>query len=505
MQIDQRRAPNAAIEALQTTPFAADPLPIVEALARIARERGGEPAVRVGDDVCTWATLDAHSDTLARGLKAHGVEAGAYVTISLHNGIDFIETVYGIWKAGAIPQPVSWRLPIDELRAIVELAAAPLIVADDALDAGRPVVSPARLREAASHVADLTYALSPSWKAPTSGGSTGRPKLIVSGAPAVVQERMIAMWRLRPSDVVLMPGPLYHNAPFVITFPALMSGAQTIIMRRFDAEETLRIIAERRVTFVYLVPTMMARIMKLPQDVRDRYDVSSLRMVWHMAAPCPAWLKRAWIDWVGPDVVWELYGGTEGVAFTVLDGNEWLERPGSVGTIAAGLAIEAFAPDGTLLPRGEIGELFMKHDAAQPLPYRYVGAEDRTLGDDWYSIGDFGRVDDDGYLFLADRRSDLILVGGVNVYPAEIEAVIDQHPAVHSSCAIGLPDDDLGARVHAIVHAGRDLDETALRAFLGGRLSKPKMPATFEFVSEPLRDEAGKIRRSALREARLGT
>ena len=505
MQIDERRAPNAVIEALRTTPFDTAPPSIVEALARAVRDHGTEPALRVGDDICSWATLDARSDTLARGLKAHGVDAGAYVTISLHNGIDFVETVYAIWKIGAIPQPVSWRLPIDELRAIVELADSALVVACEPLEVGRRVVSPARLREAAGGVVDLTYERSPSWKAPTSGGSTGRPKLIVSGSPAVLQERMIAMWRLRPSDVVLMPGPLYHNAPFSITFPALMNGTQVIVMGRFDAEETLRIIAEQRVTFLYLVPTMMTRIMKLPAEIRGRYDVSSLRMIWHMAAPCPAWLKRAWIDWVGPEVLWELYGGTEGVAFTVLDGNEWLAHPGSVGTVASGLGIEAFAPGGDMLPRGHVGELYMKHDAAQPLPYRYVGADDRTLEGDWYSIGNFGWLDDGGYLFLADRRSDLILVGGANVYPAEVEAIVDQHPAVQSSCVIGLPDEDLGARVHAIVHAGDDLDEAALRSFLSGRLSKPKMPKSFEFVREPLRDEAGKIRRSALREARLAT
>ncbi len=469
----------------------------------MAAVKGDSLAVQCAGDTRSWRDLHRRTNRMARGLLARGVRHGDFLTIALPNGIGFVEAFYAAWKIGAVPQPVSWRLPLAEMKAIIDLANSPIVISDAPLDIGRPVVAVANLLNASGDESDLPDAVSPAWKAPTSGGSTGRPKLIVAGQPGVVMNVAAARMRITPDDVVLMPGPLYHNGPIVTVFPSLMVGAPAVIMPKFDAEETLRLIEKHRATWLYLVPTMMSRIWRLPEEVRKRYDMSSLRTVWHLAAPCPPWLKEAWIDWLGPDVLWELYGGTEGVAATIISDQEWLAHRGSVGRPLLNSEIEAFSADGAMLPRGEVGEIFMRQKEGQPATYRYLGAETRQLEGRWETIGDIGWVDAEGYLYLADRRTDMILVGGANVYPAEVEAAIDEHPLVQSSCVIGLPDDDLGARVHAIVQPKDGLTQADLEAHLAARLVRYKCPRSIEFVAEPLRDDAGKVRRSQLREERI--
>jgi bile acid-coenzyme A ligase len=238
--------------------------------------------------------------------------------------------------------------------------------------------------------------------------------------------------------------------------------------------------------------------------VRLGYDVSSLETVWHTAAPIPQWLKQLWIDWLGPERIWEMYGGTEGFCTTQLNGVEWLEHRGSVGRVAGGeLLIRG--EDGAALPPNEVGEIFMRKAGGGTPSYRYVGAESRRLDDGFESLGDYGWVDEDGYLYIADRRTDLILSGGRNVYPAEVEAALLEHPAVAEAIAIGLPDADLGARVHAVVRLEEGAEASAedLTAFAAERLVAYKLPRTVEFTDKPLRDEAGKARRGKLREERL--
>jgi bile acid-coenzyme A ligase len=494
---------NAILELLAAITPDPNPRSLGAGLATMAAAKGDAWAVRSAGETRSWNELHRRTNRMARGLLARGVRHGDFLTIALPNGAGFVEAFYAAWKIGAVPQPVSWRLPLSEMKAIIDLANAPVVVSDTPLDVGRPVVGIADLIGASHDESDLPDAVSPSWKAPTSGGSTGRPKLIVAGQPGVVMKVAAARMRIGPDDVVLMPGPLYHNGPVVTVFPALMVGAPVVVMPRFDAEETLRLIEQHRATWLYLVPTMMGRIWRLPEDVRRRYDLSSLRTVWHLAAPCPPWLKEAWIEWLGPDVIWELYGGTEGVAATIISDREWLAHRGSVGLPTPNSEIEAFSADGTMLPRGEVGEIFMRQKAGMPSTYRYVGAETRQLAGGWESIGDIGWVDREGYLYLADRRTDMILVGGANVYPAEVEAAIDEHPLVQSSCVIGIPDDDLGSRVHAIVQPRDGLSEADLVAHLAGRLVRYKCPRSIEFVAEPLRDDAGKVRRSQLRQERI--
>jgi bile acid-coenzyme A ligase len=255
------------------------------------------------------------------------------------------------------------------------------------------------------------------------------------------------------------------------------------------------------VTWLYLVPTMMSRIWRV--EDRETYDMSSLHTIWHMAAPCPPWLKEEWIHWIGGEKILELYGGTEGQTITVIDGNEYLAHKGSVGRPLALGEMKAFSPEGKMLGPRETGEIYLRRDPSLPPSYRYVGATARTLPGGWESLGDIGWFDEEGYLYLADRRTDMILVGGSNVYPAEIEAALDEHPLVSSSAVIGLPDEDLGNKLHAIIHPRRGLDVEDLHKHLADRLVAYKRPRTFELVDQPVRDDAGKVRRTALRDERI--
>ncbi len=478
-----------------------DEAPLHALFGRHAEAQGDKVAVTFEGQTLTYAQLDRRSTDLAAHLRDLGVAAHDFVTIAEPNGFGYFVAFAACWKLGAVPQPVSSRLPATELEALVELADSPVIVGLD--HDSRPSL-PAGF-EAPRFEGTLPVPPVPAaWKAPTSGGSTGRPKLIVSGDPAVFTQNLqkfAALLGAQAHDTMVMPGPLYHNGPLIWSWLTLFSGGHVVVHRRFDAESTLASITEHRASSIYMVPTMMQRIWKLPDAVKFSYDLSSLRLLWHLAEPCPAWLKEEWIDWVGPEVVWELYGGTEGMCFTVLDGTEWLAHHGSVGTPLNG-ELRIQDEDGEVLAAGEVGEVWMRAVGRDTPTYRYVGAE-ANIRDGWECLGDMGWLDEHGYLYLTDRRSDMILVGGANVFPAEIEAALGAHPQVRSSAVIGLPDADKGNRIHAIVD-GVGIDEAELRGFLAERLVTYKLPRTFEFVDEPLRDEAGKVRRSALREARLG-
>lgn len=473
-------------------------------LAQHAAERGDQPAVSCGPETLTYGELHRLSNRIARGLAAKGVKAGDLVTVGLPNSVGFVAACYGIWKLGATPQPVSFRLPQGELQAIIELAQAPLVVAEFTHQVDRPVMSVPDLLSLASDESDVPDRVPPISKAPTSGGSTGRPKLILAGQPGLTLKDYpeVPFYRIRPGETMLLPAPLYHNAPFTLTMSGTQVGAHVVLTPRFDAEGTLAEVQARKVTWLYLVPTMMTRIWRLPEAVRTGYDISSVKVLWHMAAPCPAWLKEAFIHWIAPGEVMELYAGTEAQAVTFISGTEWLTHRGSVGRVGIG-QMKVCGEDGAELPPGEIGEIYMRRAEGVPETYKYLGAQPKRLADGWESLGDLGSFDAEGYLYLADRRTDMILVGGSNVYPAEIEAALEEHPAVQSCAVIGLPDEDLGASIHAIIKAQSPVTVDELKSHLAERLVTYKRPRSFEFVDEPVRDDAGKVRRSALREARL--
>jgi bile acid-coenzyme A ligase len=473
---------------------------IGRALAWHADQEPDRPSVTDDVRTLTRRELDQQSNRLAHAYADRGVQRDDLVTVGLPNGVDYFVACAAIWKLGATPQPVSARLPPAELAAVVELADPALLVGIDL--PGRPSV-PAGFDASGYDDGPLPDVIASSWKAPTSGGSTGRPKVILSGTAGEVDPTVAAVPYIPRDGIQLVPGPLYHNGPFIYSMRGLLSGQSLVVMDRFDAEQVLALVDRHRVTWMLLVPTMMQRIWRLPDAVRASYDVSSLEMVLHLGAPCPAWLKRAWIEWLGPDRVVEVYAGTESQGVTVIGGREWLERPGSVGRPALGSRFRVLDERGDDVPVGQVGEVFMMPAGGTGSTYRYRGAEPRSI-DGWESLGDLGRLDADGFLYLADRSADLILSGGANVYPAEVEAVLDAHPAVRSSAVLGLPDDDLGERVHAVVDVvDADVDEAELLAWVGERLVRYKVPRSLELVREPLRDDAGKVRRSALRAARL--
>jgi bile acid-coenzyme A ligase len=454
----------------------------------------------------TWGELEARTNRLARAYQALGVKKDDFVTIALPNGIKFFEACLATWKAGATPQPVSSRLPKFERDQIVEVGAPSLVVGVEPGEyAPVPCIPVGYKPDSALPNTPLPEVTSVSYKAMTSGGSTGRPKLIVSKAPAAADPD-VTLLEIPQQGCMLIPGPLYHNGPFLWAMTALFKGCTVVVTTRFDAEETLRLIEAHKVDVVYMVPTMMRRIWALPEEVRTRYDLASLKALWHLAAPCPPWLKECFIEWLGPEVIWELYGGTEGQGSTTIQGTEWLKHKGSVGKPVETCEMKVVGEDGETLPPGKVGEVFIRPLAGAGTTYHYIGAEAKSIDGGWESLGDMGWMDADGFLYLTDRLSDMILVGGANIYPAEVEAALDAFPGVRSSAVIGLPDEDMGARLHAVIDRPEGpADPKALEAHLSERLVRYKVPKSFEYVDEPVRDDAGKVRRKALREARLTT
>ena len=477
-------------------------LSISRAITFHATERPHEPALTCGEVTLSWLELDRRTNRLARALQAMGVVQDDLVTIALPNSTAFFESALAVWKLGATPQPVSAKLPGRELEEIVELANSRLVVGvpEDRIP-GRVCVPVGFEPDPELDDGLLPDALTTNWKAPTSGGSTGRPKIILASTPGEFDVDAPGFY-LPTRSACVLPGVLYHNAPFSNSTMALMGGNHVINFPRFVPELVLDAVTTYQPKYLYLVPTMMNRIWKLDPEVRAAADMSSLEVAVHMAAPCPAWLKEEWIHWIGADVLCELYAGTEVQAITWITGREWLDHRGSVGKPIMG-QMKVVRDDGTDAETGEVGEIYMLADGGPGSTYRYLGADPKPLGDtDWESLGDMGWMDDDGYVYLADRRKDLILRGGANIYPAEVEGALEAHPTIRSCAVIGVTDDDLGQRVHAIVDAPDGVTEADLRVHMAEHLVSYKCPDTYEFVTEPVRDDAGKVRRSMLADER---
>jgi bile acid-coenzyme A ligase len=465
-----------------------------------ARDPDAVALVHEGVDV-TRGALEASANRLARRFAELGVEAGDRVTYALPNGIEHCRVSLAAWKLGAVPNPVSPGMPDPEREAIVARADPALCVGF--ASAGRPSLAAGAETDPARSDAPLPDVTPPHERALASGGSTGAPKLIVPSNPAAYDpENPSPIFRARTA--ALVPGPLTHAVPFSACWQAIFAGAHAVLMTRFDAADALALIEAHRVDRVCLVPTMMLRIWRLPDAERGSRDLSSLEFVMSGGAPLPAWLMRAWIDWLGPDVMHEAFGPSERIGGTFITGREWLAHPGSVGRPSAGSRLRILHPEtGAELPPGELGEIYWMPAGGTGSTYQYRGAEARRTADGWESVGDMGWLDEDGYLYLGDRRSDMILVGGRNVYPAEVEAALVEHPAVRSSCVIGLPEEDLGSRIHALVELAQPISDETLLAHLRERLAAYKLPHSIERCDHPLRDDAGKVRRAALRAERI--
>jgi bile acid-coenzyme A ligase len=457
-------------------------------------QRGTQAAVVCGDHSITYAELHRRAELAAFALADSGVGPGDLVGLALPNGIEFFVALFAVYRLDATPMPLSSKLPGPEFAAIVE-TARPALVVDATYDLYPPSSGGRQELPAVKG--------SQPWKAMCSGGSTGRPKVIVAGRPARV-DMTEKQYFVLPGDVVLVPGPLYHQGPFISATGAIFTGSTAVVMERFDAHEALALIERYRVTYLYLVPTMIHRIWRLDAETRDSFDLSSVRLMLCTGAPWAPWLKEEWLRWFGPERVVEGYGGTEEQGGVSITGVEALEHPGSIGAAHDGVAV--FDEDGRVLPRGELGELHFRAPGVGS--HRYLGAE-IVERNGWRSYGDVGYIGEDSYVYLVDRRTDMIVSGGSNVYPAELESVLESHSAVRSAAVIGLPDDDLGQRVHAIVDVAGRHSEAGLASELDrharAHIAAYKVPRTYELVGEPLRDDAGKLRRSALRSARVSS
>jgi bile acid-coenzyme A ligase len=475
--------------------------PIGTQIAHLARRSPDEPVVTCDGHTITRAELDSSANRLARAYAERGVGVGDYVTIVLPNSIEWVQAALACWKLGAVPQPLSPRLPAAEFEGLLELRPRALLVGRDDPNCRIPSVPADFVPNPSLSDAPLPEAVSPCWKSMASGGSTGRPKLIEVGGDSRVSPALGNPLGVQDDDTTLVPVPLTHNTGMTTAVIALLLGHHLVLMSRFEPHEMLRLITDHRVTFLTTVPTIMQRLLPVYRANPDAYDLSSIRRFWHLGAPCPPAVKQAWIELLGPEKVWELYGGTELQALTFISGDQWLTHRGSVGTVVAG-EMKVLDDQGNLCPPGVVGEIYMRPSPGTPPTYRYIGVTAKSR-DGWDSLGDLGYFDSDGFLYLSDRRVDMFTVGGRNVYPAEIENALSAHPGVLSCLVVGVPHEDLGQVPYALVQAasafGEKLDENTVREFLRDRIAGYKVPHTVEFVDAPLRDDAGKARRSAVR------
>ena len=338
-------------------------------------------------------------------------------------------------------------------------------------------------------------------------GTTGHPKGVRRNAPTseqtIAAERLRALiYGLKPSVRALLPGPLYHSAPNSFGLRSGRLGGALALMPRFDPEEFLRLIEAERIDTIFMVPTMFIRMLKLPEAVRQKYDTSSLRHVVHAAAPCPAEVKRAMIAWWGP-VISEYYGSTESGALTFASSEDALKRPGTVGKILDGVELRFLGEDGAPLPQGEIGEIYSR--VADNPDFTYHNKPEKRSEierDGFITSGDVGYIDEDGYVFICDRKRDMVISGGVNIYPAEIEAALHAVPGVHDCAVFGIPDDKFGEALMAVVEpqAGVTLDAADIRAQLKTSLAGYKVPKHLEILKNLPREDSGKIFKRRLRD-----
>lgn len=463
-------------------------------LADRARAAPDEPIVVDGTGVMTAGELDAAASALAHELLSRGVRRDDTVAVSLPNGWDVVIACFGIWRAGATPQPLSTSLTAAE-RADLEAIALPA-AAVGARPASPDVewVSGARVEPWAGDLPDVAASC---WKAPATSGSTGRPKIVRAAAPATLDpSRPVAAFLPRAATQIVA-GPMWHSAVFTYAFRGLLTGHRLVILDRFDASAWVDAVEKHGATWGLLVPTMMARLLRLPAEARSLERVASLESVLHMGAPCAPALKRAFLDWLGAERVDEVYAGSESNGLTHITGTEWLERPGSVGRPIGGTEVRIRDDAGVDLAIGHRGLVWMRR--GETAAYSYVGATSRRDDEGWDSLGDVGHLDAEGYLFLHDRADDLINRGGDKIAPVTVEAVLEEHPAVEEAVAFGVPDDDLGHVVHAAVRLADPAASASVMAHARTRLSR-QAPVALHVVTTPLRNDAGKVRRSALAE-----
>jgi len=477
-------------------------------------------------EIVTFDALEQRANRAAHALRGLGLRAGDRLAMVCDNRPDFLDVFWAAQRTGIVLVALSTRLKADEIAYIVNDSSAKALLITDAMrGVASDLVAVRSEMPRLSHVLGIgSLAKLPNWlqrcaeqpstpiadeyfgsRMAYSSGTTGRPKGIVlppgSGSPIQPlpgTDMMQGLYGLDQSTVYLCPAPLYHAAPVAFTTSVQAIGGTSVLMEKFDPEEFLRLIERWRVTAVQVVPTMFVRLLKLAPAVRAKYDLSSLRTVIHAAAPCPPEIKRQMIDWLGP-IIHEFYGGSEGIGLVGINSEDWLSHPGSVGKALRGV-VHICDDAGNELPAGETGLIYFSDGGTFTYHNDPVKTQQarNPLHPDWSTLGDIGRMDTEGYLYLTDRRDFVIISGGVNIYPQEVENLLITHPKVADVAVIGVPNEEFGEEVKAVVQpvsCSEDQERLAaeLITWCRERAADVKCPRTIDFTPSLPRADTGKL------------
>jgi long-chain acyl-CoA synthetase len=467
----------------------------------------------------TFGELGARSARVHGALAGLGLGADDRVAAMLPNGVEFFEVGLGAAGLGCSVVPVNWHLKQDELTWVVSDSEARLLVAHvDFADIARACID--ELREcrlllvgddgpdAYGRAVDAAVPAAVTWSVPNyfyfTSGTTGRPRAVERETPTSssgMLDALAAMWGFGRDDVYLGCSPLYH-ATNGYAYTTMFQGGTVVVLPRWDGRQWLRAVEEHGVTACFMVPAYFIRLLEIPAEEWSSFDLSSLRLILHAAAPCPIAVKRRILDRLADVDIWEFYGATEGGA-TRISGADWRTHPGSVGTPWPGVEICVLDDGGKEVEPGQDGRVFIRPPGGQR--FKYHNDPEKTDGawlGEAFTVGDIGHLDADGFLYITDRASDMVLRGGVNIYPAEIEAVLQRHPDVIDCAVFGVPDERLGEELQALVEVRRPTDVDELRAFCREHLADFKVPRYVEVVDALPRDPVGKIQKRRLREER---
>ncbi len=479
-------------------------------VAGVAADDPDRIALIEGSRRITFGELDSQANGLAVALAEDGVGHGDAVGMMLHNRAEWFAISHAVARLGAMFVPISHRLTPSEVRYIVQDSGMKVCFAEGDVDLGVDGVRTVDVDRAGwirpePAPPSREFLHTPPTLMGYTSGTTGRPKAVERPAPVPAPEAttsaVAAFWGYGRETVQLMCGPLYHTAPSAYSEYALWEGGRVVVQEGFVGDRALSLIEEHRVTSTQMVPAHFVRLLDAEWS---RYDRSSVRLVIHAAAPCPLSVKWRILGVFPPGTVWELYGATESMG-SVISPGEWMLKPGSVGRPFPGLHIRVLDGSGDPLPPGEIGTIYVSTFPGSKFSYR--GDSDKTASayrEGYVTVGDLGHLDEHGYLYIADRRTDLIIRGGVNIYPAEVESALAEDPDVGDAAVIGLPDERMGHRVHAIVELrpGVDPDSGAILGRLSERLADYKRPSSIEFVEALPREPNGKVLKHRLQEER---
>jgi long-chain acyl-CoA synthetase len=486
------------------------------------RDRTDAPALIDERGETSWRDLDDRVNRLIHVIRSHGIQPGERVALLSGNRREIFEVFAAVAHCGMVVVPVNWHFAPEEVAYVVDNSGSRLLIVEpDHLPGAAEVDS-----EVPRLVFDSSYEEALAAADPAepedqmmgavmfyTSGTTGRPKGVTSSSftagvsPSVYSLIAAGMGQLGvpPQGRTLLCGPGYHSAQWALSFFPFIGGSTVVIQRRFDPAGVLELIDRHEVTNVHLVPTQFVRLLRLPEERRAAFSGRSLTLVLHGAAPCSPDVKRQMIQWWGPKIT-EYYGATESGFLSLIGSEEWLERPGSVGRPLPNMEVRIVADDGSDAEAAQPGVIHARN--ASGADFEYLGEPEKTAQAHslagYFTLGDIGYLDADGYLYLSDRRIDMIISGGVNIYPAEIEGVLTAHPAVVDAAVFGIPDEEYGEKVHATVQlaAGAVWDEAAqadVEAYLRGRLAGYKVPRDWAVVDEMPRSEAGKLLKPRLR------